>query len=359
MLYQGWLFVESIDVETMLRVLRVPKEKLSAEGLLSARGRFTTLREAGWAGGTEEIEAVLARAWAAVLERQVAPTPPEIDEAPVEPATVMDETDAGALKAFLRTPGGVLHARVFPGADESVIADIQLSGSVQVLPEGFFAALRAGMRGARVADIDGRLKALFGAHPHDMIGLGAQDIARVVKLALDRRREQSEFELTLSQANTLMVHARDGDASAVDIAARATVMLVPYCAKPAWCKWRTKEDCVECGLCEVGDAYRLARERALRAITITNFEHLVATLEGLKRDAVPAYVGMCCGNFFIKRHQAFEKAGIPAVLMDISGSNCYELQQEDVAYQGGFVAQAHIDLDVLSRVLRKRGVAGG
>jgi lipoate---protein ligase len=358
MLYQGWLFAESIDVETMLRVLRLPKEKLSTEGLLSARGRFTTLHEAGWAGDTEEVEAVLARAWAAVLERQVVPVPFEIDMAPVDPVTVIDETDAGALKAFLRTPGGVLHARVFPGAEENDVADIQLSGSVQVLPEGFFAALRAGLRGALMADIDGRLKALFGAHPHDMVGFGAQDIARVIRLALNRRREQSEFDLTLGQANTLMVHAHDGDAAAADIAARATVMLVPYCAKPTWCKWRNRDDCVECGLCEVGDAYRLAHERDMRAITITNFEHLVATLEGLKRDAVPAYVGMCCGNFFIKRHQAFEKAGIPAVLMDISGANCYELQQEDRAYQGKFAAQAQIDLDVLSRVLRRKKETG-
>ena len=29
-------------------------------------------------------------------------------------------------------------------------------------------------------------------------------------------------------------------------------MLVPYCAKPDWCKWRHLDGCTECGLCEVG-----------------------------------------------------------------------------------------------------------
>lgn len=361
MLYQGWLFADDVDVETMLRVLRLPKEKLTPEGLLSARDRFVTLRDAGFRGQASDVADVLANAWAAVLKLKIvrtlpAPTGTGRDAGATD---TTDGDDAGTLKAFLRAPGGVLHARVRLDASGNVIEDVELSGSVQVFPADFFMMLHAGLRGTHVATIDGRLNALFHAHAHDMVGFGAQDVARVVKLALDRQREQSEFDLTLGQANTLMVHARDGDATAADIAARATVMLVPYCAKPAWCKWRTKEDCVECGLCEVGDAYRLARQRGMRAVTITNFEHLVATLEDLRRERVPAYVGMCCGNFFIKRHQAFAQAGIPAVLMDISGANCYELQEEDLAYQGRFVAQAHIDLDVLARVLRvRRDVVG-
>jgi lipoate-protein ligase A len=363
LLYQGWLFLDDVDVDCMLRVLRLPKEKLNPDGLLSARGRFVTLREAGVDAGLNAIADALVRAWAAAVDlAPVRATSPRAIAASsaraADDAAAEAADDAGALKAFLRTPGGVLYARARLRADGDAIDELVVSGAVQVFPEDFFAALRAQLRGARVADMDARLNEFFGTHPHEMIGLGAQDVARVIKLALDRRREQSEFDLTLGQANTLMVHARDGDTAAADIAARATVMLVPYCAKPSWCKWRTKEDCVECGLCEVGDAYRLARERAMRAITITNYEHLVTTLEELKRDAVPAYVGMCCGNFFVKRHHAFERAGIPAVLMDISGANCYELQEEDLAYQGKFVAQAHIDLDVLTRVLRRKSGTG-
>jgi lipoate-protein ligase A len=129
-------------------------------------------------------------------------------------------------------------------------------------------------------------------------------------------------------------------------------MLVPYCAKPDWCKWRHQDGCTECGLCEVGEAYRLARERGMRVTTIVRYEHLVETLDRMKRDGEPAYVGMCCSNFFLKRHRAFRDAGIPAVLMDISGANCYELQQEDQAYAGTFQAKATLNEDLLRRVMR-------
>jgi lipoate-protein ligase A len=73
--------------------------------------------------------------------------------------------------------------------------------------------------------------------------------------------------------------------------------------------------------------------------TIVNYEHLVDTLRGMKALGVPAYVGMCCGNFFLKRQRAFAESGIPAVLMDVSGANCYELKQEDRAYAGTFSAE--------------------
>jgi lipoate-protein ligase A len=62
---------------------------------------------------------------------------------------------------------------------------------------------------------------------------------------------------------------------------------------------------------------------------------------------------MCCRHFFIKREYAFREAGIPAVLVDIAGSNCYELQQEEAAYAGKFQAEARLNLDVLRKVMKR------
>ena len=72
----------------------------------------------------------------------------------------------------------------------------------------------------------------------------------------------------------------------------------------------------------------------------------------MKAAHVTAYIGMCCNSFFIKRHRAFQQAGMPALLMDISGSNCYELQQEGLAYAGQFAAQARLDINNLQQVIR-------
>ncbi len=129
-------------------------------------------------------------------------------------------------------------------------------------------------------------------------------------------------------------------------------MLLPYCAKPPSCTWRHRDGCSECGLCEVGTAYALARKRNMEVITVTNYEHLVTTLAALKRRGVKAYVGVCCSNFFIKRYSAFAEAGMPALLLDLSGSNCYELQQEAQAYAGTFQAQAKLDATLLARVMK-------
>jgi lipoate-protein ligase A len=115
-------------------------------------------------------------------------------------------------------------------------------------------------------------------------------------------------------------------------------------------------------MCEVGEAYRLARERNMQAITITSYEHLTATLGAMQAKGTTAYVGMCCSNFFIKRHQAFQAAGMAAVLMDIAGANCYELKAESAAYAGCFKAQASLDMESVRQVMRfvpRRGARTG
>ena len=111
-------------------------------------------------------------------------------------------------------------------------------------------------------------------------------------------------------------------------------------------------------MCEVGEVYRMARERGLPVTTVGNFEHLRETLAGMADDGVAAYVGMCCSNFFIKREYAFRHAGMPAVLMDISGANCYELGQEELAYRGEFMAEAELNGPVIRKVLPHLPSAG-
>ncbi len=66
-------------------------------------------------------------------------------------------------------------------------------------------------------------------------------------------------------------------AKAEEILARATVMLIHYCAKPAWRQSGQADDYgqaglaptgIECGRCAVATAYAPARERGMRAVAI-------------------------------------------------------------------------------------------
>ena len=366
-LVQGSLLITEPDTENMLKILRVPTEKLSAQGVLSARQRLLCLEEcldgpADW----EWVRVTLAEALAEAFGLYLMDEPPaarvsqagDAAEVSVSRATVAVDLPATqiptgkVMKAFRKTPGGTLYLSIKLGPGGR-IRQAAFSGTVQVSPGSFFndiaSALRGVPRGHAVLALDVVLENLADA---DLLGFTLADVRGLLGQVLSRRELSQSLGIRAAQANALIIHDPTGAVPAEDILARATVMLVPYCAKLAECKFRHRDGCSECGMCEVGDAYRLARERGMRVVTITRFEHLQATLADMVRDEVPAYVGMCCESFYLKRHYAFAEAGIPAVFTDITGANCYELRQEDLAYAGQFKAEARLQVELVEKVMR-------
>lgn len=347
------------DIKTMLETLRVPTEKLTVTGLESARQRLVTLREVL---GEVPPDTVLQQALRQGLETLNAGwvgtrKPNDIDESWVSPAlssTCIDWSDDNtALEALHKTPGGVLRVRFWPDAEEKTIARLQFAGDLNLHPADMLERLQRALTGLPLAQSEPVIRAFFAENCCDLVGFTVDDICHLLQLVLNKLDQQREMGLSTAQANILMMLANGIESDAPTILAQASVMLLPYCAKPAWCKWRHQDDCVECGKCEVGDAYRLARERNMQVTTITHYEHLTATLDQMKSDGVTAYVGACCSQFFIKRHHAFREAGMAAVLMDISGANCYELKQEETAYAGQFQAEARLDADMLAKVMQR------
>lgn len=361
--FQGNLLLD-IDTERMLKALRAPTEKLSAAGIQSARDRLTTLYEHADSTRLEAIKAALVYGYGRVLGRGFISLPGPVPgthhgiaaPAPQSAAEPLLDRDwqplsGTTLQSFVKTKGGVLRAMVQLDKSGRRIQHLVLAGAVQVQPQDIFLALGDWMRGVLLDEWEEELNAFFNEHAVDAIGMTLNEIYRVIRAALARAAQHEELDIGIDEANTLMVHGGD-DTGARGILAQATVMLVPYCAKPPTCKWRNRDGCPECGLCEVGDAYRLARERGMQVVSINNFEHLCSVLTDLRAREVPAYVGMCCEHFYLKRQHAFRAAGIPAVLMDITGANCYELQQEDQAYAGQFQAQSHLNVPVMEKVMR-------
>jgi lipoate-protein ligase A len=359
-LVQGVVLM-NIDVETMLKVLRVPTEKLSADGLAAARERLTAVSVCG-GRACGEVKAALLSALAHAFSLSVT------DEGRLPagvPAEGCEEHELGGyarsidwsdrsrkIEAFARTPGGALHARADFGGDDGRLAGIELASAGHVEPQHVFESLQRALDGVPVGQIAVRVAACLPGHAIDSVGMSAADIVRLLERLADKRGFARAGGIGLPRANALMPYGGAAGDDTAAVLARAGIMLVPYCAKPAWCTWRHRDGCVECGLCEVGDAYALARERGMQVTSITNYEHLVATLAQMKASRVEAYVGMCCSHFFLKRYRAFEDAGMPALLMDISGSNCYELHQEALAYAGAFEAEAKLDGELMAQVMR-------
>jgi lipoate-protein ligase A len=350
-----------VGVRAMLEVLRVPTEKLSPDGLAAARDRLTTLAEQP--GGTPPLPALQRAIAEAIAEafcwRPTSPSEPY--PVKVSPALLAHERRTvrlvdwpepgpGVIEVLAKAGSSTLRLQAEADARTCVFGEVRLAADLHAQPGEALAQLAACLRGRPLEDGVARAARLIEEGAVEVPGLAVEDLTRLARLALDTRRLQNAASLSHAEANAVMIHSPDGS-SAEGILRRATVMLVPYCAKPVWCKWRHRDGCPECGKCEVGDAYRMGRERGMRVVTITKYEHLVETLGELQREGA-AYVGMCCSHFYLKRHRAFTEAGLPAVLMDISGSNCYELQQEAAAYQGRFQAQARLDASLLAKVMR-------
>lgn len=344
-----------VDIQTLLEALRVPTEKLTVTGLESARQRLATLREVlGEIPPDAVLQEALQVGLAGALGLSWTASPlgigASLDVSASRPDQVSNwsDLDDSALEGLHKTPGGTLRARLWPDADRQRISRIGFAGDFHLHPADALDRLQQSLAGLRPDEAESAVSDFFDRHPCELPGFSSSDIRTLLRITLDKLTQQETMGLSASQANRLMV-AGEGNAEA--ILARASVMLLPYCAKPAWCKWRSQDDCVECGKCKVGDAYRLARERNMQVTTITHYEHLTATLAEMKQRQVDAYVGACCSQFFIKRNQAFAEAGMGAVLMDISGANCYELKQEEAAYAGQFQAEAELDGDLLERVM--------
>lgn len=361
LLVHGILLMDA-DIKTMLEALRAPTEKLSADGLAAARNRLVTLADClGSVPSLEEICGAIKGGIAGKLGFEFHQGGEELAESAASGAEFEYEVAAAhridwrdnhddPIEALWKTGSGTLWVRARFEPSGEVLRRVEFAGDLSVRPADLLEKLQGKLTGVPTVLIEETVSRFFEAHSAELGGLDPLHFARLLRLAVDKRAVGERFNLAAGQTNALMVHS-PGGVPAQEILQHASVMLVPYCAKPAWCQWRHLDGCDECGLCEVGDAYRLGRERGMRVVTVTDYEHLVKTLGEMNADGVEAYVGMCCGHFFLKRHRAFREGCMPALLMDISGANCYELKQESEAYAGRFEAEARLDADLLERVM--------
>ena len=355
-----WVFATLLvdfDVRAALTALLVPTEKLTVTGLEHARERVTTVTERlGERPDAVRLETAVVEAFAeglgARLRRAAA-----LGEDAIEPlADLLDLPDPWAaplvhgFETEDRTRQATLRLRLEREAADGPVTAARFATDAAVVPVDLAGQIATALVGGSLDEVPARMAGVAaGLDGTAVVGFGAADLVRLGERAVAKAMLAARIGLDAAQTSGLMLAGSARDAA--EALSRAEVMLVPYCAKPAWCALRPTPDCIDCGHCEVGDAYRLARERGLDVTTITNFEHLSETLAEMRARGVTSYVGMCCSDFFLKRHAAFREAGMDAVLMDIVGATCYELKQEHLAYAGAFKAEANLDLDALEKVM--------
>ncbi len=339
-----------LDLKAAMQALLVPTEKLTVTGLEHAKERMTSLEDLlGRVPADADLVEALCDAAETRLGRRLrsavepSSAPEALPEMPWDLGGSRFETKDKVVGATLRV--------LLDMTAEDEAAEVRFATDGHLAPTDTLVRLAQHLRGRKVSDLAPAAAEWLAEAAPDTAGFVPADLVKLIDRAASKWSMQEWLGLTPEQTSGLMLAGQNSDPAAA--LERANVMLVPYCAKPSWCKWRHTMDCVECGKCEVGDAYLMARERNMEVVTITNFEHLADTLADMKTQGVESYVGMCCGEFFLKRHHAFRDSGMEAVLLDIEGATCYELKEEQLAYAGKFSAEAALDLNAVKKVMAK------
>ena len=356
-LYQGTVLVD-FNVERMLKSLQIPVEKLTSKGIKAAEDRVTWLkRELGSVPEKEKIFKAFIEAFEEELGIET-----EWGELTDEEMKLLDEKrdyfrseewiyhvkrapeSSEMLFGIYRCPGGTFRVSAKVDAERNLLQQVVINGDFFVNPKKLIYDLEAYLKHTPIQDVEDRVRKFFEGKEFESVNLTVEDFVEAVMFPL-RKLEAQDLGIKKKELNKVIGSIGGGLKENIK---KAKVMLLPYCAKPAWCDYRHTDDCGECGGCTVGDLYRMAYERGMIPITITSFEMLRDTLRWCAENGY-TYIGHCCYEFYEKRYEIFRKAkewGANGVLIDIIGTTCYDLgvEEEEKAYHGEF--QVELDLFV-------------
>lgn len=197
LMYQGTLLIE-FDVEKMLRVLRIPAEKLSDKAIASARERVTNLRDLlGYTPVLEAVQSCLMQAFAdefGVSFEQGSLSEPEQERYRAALAEIdrpdwinmlsRPQSDAPLLTATRKFSGGLLRATVAFDALTRRIKQVWFTGDFFISPRRTIADMEAALKDSPVNMADKRIADFFAGCDADMLLLTPDDFALVLRDAL-------------------------------------------------------------------------------------------------------------------------------------------------------------------------------
>ncbi len=365
-LFQGTLLVD-FDVDTMLRALRIPVEKLKDKELASVRERVTCLAwELAAAPPLAQIKAALVEGFAEILDAAFEPGP----LAPFEeellarrlPFFQSDEwvygvrrslNERNELRALYKSPGGLIRVSLLVDSGARRIREAFITGDFFAYPRRAILDLEARLKGApaRLDAVRPIVEDFFATTDVRIPSVTAADVVRTLQEALDKTGYVA-YDIRPDEANFVFSVVRPLN-EIMDRGAAPRALLLPYCAKLPACEYRYQTGCAGCGGCGIGDAFHLAETYGYEPISIQNYEMLEETLEQLKARGFAAFVGSCCEPFYAKHRDDFERIGLPGILVDVDSSTCYDLGREEDAHVGRFENQTYLKMELLERVVAR------
>jgi lipoate---protein ligase len=359
-MFQGTLLVD-LDIDIMLRCLRVPIEKLSYSEVNSLKDRVTWLsREAGFLPERQEIVEKMLKGLREKLdidtypgdlncrEKQLLEEKTGFFESSRHIYRISQNRDQHYIKAITKSRKSVIKCSANIDMKRGQLKNLYFTGDFFVYPRRAVFDLEARLKNISIKDgcAPEVIDDFFENYPEPISGIDAGDIKDVVRDCFERTALK-KYGIPLKFFNDIyMVHKPFSDKNKIEM------LLLPYCAKLPECRFRYEQGCTRCGKCSIGDTMDMAEKYGLEHMTIVSYEHLHQTLVGLKDKGIRYYAGCCCEAFYNKHKQDFEKVGLPGILLNIDSTTCYDLGKEDDAYKGNFEGFTSIKLDLLEKVLK-------
>ncbi len=361
-MYQGTLLVD-FDVELMLRALRIPVEKLQDKEIESVKERVTCLKwELGRVPPLADIKRAIADGFQEVLDIQLQdrglyPIESEMYNQKLPEFESEDWINmvrkpldwAGTVSTMRKTPGGLIRASLSIDIPGNYIVSSFITGDFQVFPQRAIMDLESTLKNsdASYASIRNNILDFFESSRTRIFGIPPEIVADTIIEAV-KKKSFVNYGFTLDDSNQLMTVNFLPDELEQQ---HFDFVLLPYCAKLLGCEYRFVEGCSMCGGCSTNDVYKQITELNVPVRTIQNFEDLVETVHEFKEKGARGYVGSCCDAFYSKHYQDFVDMGVPALLVDVDDSTCYDLGEEEKAYEGTFEGQTVLKTDLILKVI--------
>lgn len=362
-MFQGTVLMHN-DVESFLKALRVPVEKLKKREIESLLERICFLSDLlDPCPPVAEVKHALAEEFGEALGIRLIPaglTDREQSRLTDELTYYQSDSwvfsrsrptgEAEPTRSIMQTRAGTMRVHLFKAPGGRRIRQALIVGDFFAVPGRLVHDLEAALVGERLepAGLYDRVRQFFRDYPGHVLGISADEIAGAVAQAAERMTlVNGTFDQ--KEANELfLVNIRPDELPD----ARPAWLLLPYCSKDLACGFRLVSGCERCGMCDIGQCCDIGDNLGIKPITIQSFEHLMEVLSTECRGREEIYVGSCCEAFYAKHQQEMEAIDARGVLVNLDSTTCYDLGKGTFAYAGKFDNQTHMNLPLLTKTLR-------
>jgi lipoate---protein ligase len=362
-MFQGTVLVQN-EVELFLKALRVPVEKLKKREIESLMERICFLSDLlAPTPSVDRIKENIAAEFQERLGAQIIPGGLTLDEARrlaeeadyfESPGWVMSRSrpqhEGAPIRSITQTDAGTLRVHLWLAPGGRRVRQALIVGDVFTVPARLVHDLEAALVGvlAEPDALRGAVDSFFNSTQGEIVGIDSDRVAEAVASAgerltlLDGRFSPTEInDLFLLNLNPAELYRH-----------KPRWLLLPYCSKNLDCPYRQVQGCDECGACEIGACFEIARSFNMDAITVQSFEHLMEVLRTTCARQDGMYVGSCCEAFYAKHQTEMEEVRARGVLVNLDSTTCYDLGKASVAYKGAFDNKTSLNMDLIAKTLR-------